>query len=140
MPRVNHSRRMVAVNFVPNTRRAASPAWPGWKISGGGRFSRVDNMRARFPAASSTGQPCRELPRQVDRLLDAGVHAEAARRGNLMGAAANEKDAAGAVAIGDQFAAPPWHDRNDIEIERAADRALDRDPQVGFAALAVFAA
>src|SRR5258708_14951956 len=33
MPRVNHSLRMVAVNFAPNTRRAASPAGPGWKIT-----------------------------------------------------------------------------------------------------------
>src|SRR6266849_5503775 len=100
MPRVNHSRRMVAVNFAPNMRRAASPAWPGWKISGGGRSSRVDNMRARLPAASSTLR----------------------------------------AAIGDQLAARPRHDREDIERERAADRTLDRGAQVGLAELSVLAA
>src|SRR5437660_353677 len=43
-------------------------------------------------------------------------------------------------AEGDQLAARPWHNRDDIEIERAADRTLDRGPQVGFAELAVLAA
>src|SRR6202040_3270102 len=92
------------------------------------------------PVATPAGEARLELPGEVDRLLDAGVHAEAAGRRQLVRRIADQEDAFRAVAIRDQLAARPRHDRLDLEIEGAPDRALDRGAHVRLGELAIFAA
>ena len=67
-----------------------------------------------------------ELPRQIDRVADAGVHAKAAGGRHDMRGVAGDKAAAVAVALGDQFAPHPRQHAQDLEFEVAADGAADR--------------
>ena len=62
----------------------------------------LDLVRAR---ACGPPQPCKrrgELPRQIDRVADAGIHAEPAGRDDEMHGIAGEEHAAFAVAVGEQ--------------------------------------
>ena len=71
-----------------------------------------------------------ELPAEIDRVADAGVHAEAAGRRHQMGGVAGDEDAVGAVAVGDQLAPHPAHDGEDFVVEVAAHGALERRADV----------
>ncbi len=67
-----------------------------------------------------------ELPGKIDRVADAGVHAEAAGGRHHMRGVAGDKAAAVAVALGDQFAPHPRQHAQYLELEVAADGAADR--------------
>ena len=67
-----------------------------------------------------------ELPGQIDRVADAGIHAEAAGRRHDVRGVAGDEAAAVAIMLGDQFAPHPRQHAQNLELEIAADGAADR--------------
>ena len=154
MPVEYHSRFMVSVYQSPYSLRAASPSGTGLE----GDFRRPLLARGEHAAQIAAGflhgalchrlaldavgpQQFRaapplddglQLPRQIDGVGDAGVHAEAAGRRHQMAGVAGQEDAVGAVAVGHQFASHPGHDRFDLEFERLAHGAHDQRADFAF--------
>src|SRR5262249_52754655 len=83
-------------------------------------FERVEQVRTA-PAFLDRG----ELPRQVDRIADTGVHAKAAGGRHHVRGVAEDKAPAVAVTIRHQLAAHPGHDAENLVVEVDADGAAD---------------
>src|SRR4051812_46833378 len=58
-----------------------------------------------------------ELPAEIDRIADAGVHAEPAIRWHDVHGVAGEEYALAAVALGHEVAASPYAYGEDLEVE-----------------------
>ena len=91
----------------------------------------LDFVGTQQRAAGPAAQGRLELPAEIDGILDAGVHAEAAgRRHQVRGIAGNEHPLR-PVAVGDELAPHPPHHRQDLVVERAAHGARQRMADVG---------
>src|ERR1700730_18144169 len=88
---------------------------------------------AQQPAAGPATHGGGKLPAEIDRVPDAGVHAEAAGRRHQVGGVAGDEDAGAAVAVGDELAAHPPHDRENLVIEVAAHAAAQRGADISLA-------
>src|SRR5467141_3297763 len=66
-----------------------------------------------------------ELPRQIDGVGDAGIHAEAPGRRHQVTGVAGQKYAVGTISFSHQFASYPGHDRFDLKVEGLAHGAND---------------
>ena len=86
-------------------------------------FGAIGIEQARAAPAVDRGG---KLPRQVDRIADAGVHAEAAGWRHHMRGVAGDEAAPAAIALGDQLAPHPRQHAQNLEFEVAADGAADR--------------
>ena len=67
-----------------------------------------------------------ELPAEIDRIADAGVHAERAGRRELMHRVAGEKHAALGIALGHHASPRPDARAQPFDLERPADGAADQ--------------
>src|SRR5688572_4773907 len=70
--------------------------------------------------------PRRELPAEVDRIGDAGIHSESAVGRHDMHRVAGEEHAAAAVALRDEVAPHPYADGQDLELEVTPHRLAHR--------------
>ena len=74
--------------------------------------------------ATPAGKRRRKLPRQIDGVADAGIHAEPAGRDDEMHRVAGEEDAALAITIGEQKILPPRRAGQHLVFDRNADGPL----------------
>src|SRR5689334_9421048 len=72
----------------------------------------------------------RELPAEIDRVAEPGVHAESAGRRDLMDRIAGEEHATAAIAFGEDALPPPDVDVDPFDLEIAAERAAQISPFV----------
>ncbi len=145
MPSVNHSRRIISVNSRPtlcprrralrrvvgdvgmaaDREHAAQIAARLGDVAGADRLA-LDGVGIEQAVAAPAFERGGELPGQIDRVADAGIHAEAAGRRHRMRRVAGDEAAAVAVGLGDQLAPHPRQHAQNLELEIAADGAADR--------------
>ena len=91
----------------------------------------LDLVGAQQRVAGPAAQCGLELPAEIDGVLDAGIHAEAAGRRHQMGGIAGNEDALRSIAVGHELAPHPAHHREDLVVEVAAHGARERPADVG---------